>query len=81
MASESVPPAEDEGPTAEAEVHTNQDNGDDFEVDTCVALDGSFRTWRTRSKETREWGEDKAGPSNPTIKPVGLPQAAEGAAP
>ena len=59
MASESVR-IEGKLPMADIEVHTDLDSGDDYEIDTYVAPDGSLRTRRTRSKEIKERGNDKA---------------------
>ena len=59
MASESVR-IEGKLPMADIEVHTDLDSGDDYEIDTYVAPDGSLRTRRTHSKEIRERGNDKA---------------------
>ncbi|XP_021732967.1 uncharacterized protein LOC110699757 [Chenopodium quinoa] len=51
---ESVPPPNEKRPSAEVQVYSDQDSGDDFDVDTYVAADGSLRTRHTRPLEIKE---------------------------
>ena len=78
---ESVPSPTKKRPLAEVQVHSDQDNGDDFDADTYVAVDGSLRFRHTRLLEMKERGNDQVGPSEPTERPSEQPHAVKGAAP